>query len=335
MANTYRIRRSSMIGRLGRVLLVVLVAIVALQAARQVGTDVVQTNLPKDALATLYLLDVGQGDAIHMRFQNGTDMLIDGGRGTAVLEQMAKTLPWTDRRIEHVFLTHPDADHVEGLVPVLERYDVVNVYDAYNRSGTRVDDTFATTVEARAQTHHSIDDGNTIDLGLEHVQLDVLWPQDVCTHVHEEKEESVSSSRLPEHESCPFERNDRSLVMRLTVGRTSVLLTGDIERDAEQRLLEYTSAELLRADILKAAHHGSGTSSYPPLMRVVDPKTVLISAGRNNSYGHPHPGALRVFEELQAEVFRTDEQGRIRCDIYAHSYTCEAVERVDVPPDAH
>lgn len=274
------------------------------------------TRSPEEVLLTVTMLDVGQGDAIHIRDVHGVDLLIDGGRGEQILQQLARTLPWSDRTIEYVLLTHPDADHVEGLVHVLDRYQVRTILTTHNRAGTQVDTSFAQRWSA-AESIEEIQQGSVI-YG-EDWRLEILWPRSNCIGVHEKEDSNTY---------CEHDRNDRSVVAKLIVqNKTSVLLTGDIEREAEKALLTLYDEDMLKADILKVAHHGSTTSSYGPLMDIIQPVHALISAGKENAYGHPHASTIQMLDDLGVHIWRTDVHGAVQCRVYVGDvYECRSVE---------
>lgn len=300
--------------RIRRLFIILPVLTIALLACMDTYDAWKATQWDDTVLMTVNMLDVGQGDSIHLRDANGTDIVIDGGPGDAVLQELARTMPWSDRTIEYVLLTHPDADHVEGLVHVVERYQVQTVLSARNRSGTQVDNAFTDRWSGVEQIQ-TIQRGSQIEGDGWH--LEVLWPLSNCISVQEREE-------LNTH--CEHDRNERSVVVKLTTvndNRTTALFTGDIEREAETELLELYDEDVLRADILKVAHHGSTTSSYAPLIDMIQPLDVLISAGKDNSYGHPHQSTLNRFEERNATLWRTDTQGTVQCRIYKiEGYEC-------------
>lgn len=209
------------------------------------------------------VLDVGQGDAILIQTPDGTDILVDGGPGPAVLRGLGDELAWHDRSIETVILTHPDADHVYGLYEVFDRYEVGN---AITGPASFPDDWSQAVAKEGAETELALA-GTTFDLG-NGVTLDVLSPG-----------------------AQPFEQdNDGSLVMRLRWNDVSFLLTGDIEATAEEALL--AAGIDLTSTVLKVAHHGSATSSTSAFLDAVSPTLSVISAGKDNQHGHPAAGVV-------------------------------------------
>jgi len=246
---------------------------------------------PDDRLRVAFL-DVGQGDAIFIQTPNGRQLLIDGGRyPSEVLDQLGRQLPFWDRSIDMVMVTHPDADHAAGLVDVIERYDVSVLLTNGANEGS--DSIYAALLEAageRGTDIHIARKGESIRLD-EGIQIDILH-----------------SGEVGQTDS----RNDASIVARLSYGTLSVLLTGDAEESAEASMLQ--EGMPVQAVVLKAGHHGANTSSSAEFLQAVAPRIVVISAGRDNSYGHPHPDMVARAAAVGAAVLRTDELGTLELE---------------------
>ncbi len=244
-----------------------------------------------DGLLHLYQLDVGQGDAILVVSPNGRRMLVDGGPDPrAVLDGLGRHLPPWDRRLDVVVLTHPDLDHVGGLPAVLERYDVGWVLDPDLPAESPDAAFWSATRHAEPARVVRAAAGGRIALDPEAgVAADILWPPE------------------PRLAGVGAEANNNAVVLRLAYGRTSALLTGDIEAPAEAALL--AAGARLDAQVLKVAHHGSATSTTADWLAAVRPAMAVIGVGADNRYGHPDPGVL---ERLDAAVVRrTDRDGEI------------------------
>lgn len=237
-------------------------------------------------------LDVGQGDAIFIQTPNGRQLLIDGGRyPSETLDQLGRQLPFWDRSIDIVMATHPDADHVAGLVDVVERYNVALLIT--NGAGEDSDSDYAALLAAadeRGTDVHIAQKGESIRLD-EGVLIDILHSGDV---------------------GKPDSRNNASIVARLSYGALSVLLTGDAEESSEMRMLQEGAP--IQSAVLKAGHHGANTSSGAEFLETVAPQIVVISVGRDNSYGHPHPDMLARAAAVGATVLRTDELGTLELE---------------------
>lgn len=233
-------------------------------------------------------LDVGQGDAILITGPTGIEMLIDGGRDRSVLRQLPGVMGPLDRSIDIVVATHPDADHIGGLPDVLEHYNV-----SYFLSPGRIGDTDVFKhLEEDVLVEPGVHDvlarhGMRIHLGGT-AYADILYPED-----------NVAQLR---------ETNDASIVMRVVYGESEFMLTGDAPSWVEDRLVaSYGNA--LASDVLKAGHHGSRTATDALWLSTVSPDTVVISAGKENSYGHPHPEVLERIKTSGAEILSTIDEG--------------------------
>jgi len=233
------------------------------------------------------VLDVGQGDAILIETPRGQDILIDGGPGRAVLRGLGAELPWHDRSIDLMVVSHMQADHAAGLVDVLDRYNVSRVLVPSSSGDSAIARALS---RAAAREHASLSlarAGDTIDLG-DGIVLQVLWPR---------------------AESLGDASNDDSLVLRLSWRDVSFLLTGDIGAATERKLI--AAGADVRSTVLKVPHHGSATSSSEEFLAVVQPVIAVVSAGAGNPFGHPAPDVVQRLTEY-ARVFSTAEHGAVR-----------------------
>lgn len=241
-----------------------------------------------DGLLHVAFLDVGQGDAIFIQTPTGRQVLVDGGKQPSVLhDRLGERVPFWDRELDVVIATHPDDDHVGGLVEVFGRYQV----DVLLTNGTEgeASDTYAAMLEAASREEVDVRRaraGETLMIE-DGVRLAFLHPGD----------------RLSEKD------NDNSVSLRLVYGNFSLVLTGDAEETAEQEMA--SSGRPLEALVFKAGHHGSRTSSHGFFLAAVRPRYVVISAGEGNGSGHPHAEVLERVAEVGATVLRTDELGTI------------------------
>ena len=251
-----------------------------------------------DGLLHVYVLDIGQGDAIFVVTPDGRQMLIDGGPDAqSVMTALDPLLPPGDRSLDVVAATHLDGDHVGGLLGVLTRYRAGVVLQSQS-AGESEDATLYPQWRAVLDHHEHptavVRAGHNIALG-RNVNFEVLHPP---------ADGSLTGKR--------YDSNDASTVMRLDYGEVSFLLTGDIEADAE-RYLVATAGEKLQADVLKASHHGSRTSTTSTFLAAVGPRSTAVSAGRDNRFGHPHPDVMARLESLVGahHVFLTARDGTI------------------------
>lgn len=246
-------------------------------------------SLPGGHLQVSFL-DVGQGDAILVITPAGQQVLIDGGPGPdTACQLLGEKLPFWDKSLDVVVLTHSHDDHLVGLLPVLERYRVGLVVESglgegplYREWRTRVEDRGIPWMAARA--------GQWIDLG-EGICLEVVHPGD----------------RLIE--GTASEANSNSLVLRLCWRQVSFLLAADADWEAERVMLYGGVVRDMQSDVLKVGHHGSNLSTSPAFLAAVDPRVAVISVGAGNLFGHPGEATLAALDGV--EVYRTDEDGTI------------------------
>ena len=244
---------------------------------------------PAIALADLevHFLDVGQGDCAVV-LCDGETMIIDGGQygvSGKVYSYVRKTLNL--RHVDYLVSTHPHVDHVYGLSTVLNAAQVDLVLSPVLQWDSRSFNAMLKYAKKQDAPVTVPEEGDTLKLGNAVVTILHCWP------------EAIRENRT----------NDSSIVLRIDYGNTSFLFTGDAEDWSEYMMLDAKAN--LKADVLKVAHHGSRDSSTPAFLTAVQPKYAVISAGRGNSYGHPHTEVLRRLETIGAKVLRTDLAGTI------------------------
>lgn len=245
---------------------------------------------PQTAHLTVSFLDVGQGDAILIEGPTGIEMLVDGGKDRSVLRELPGVMGPLDRSIDVVIATHPDADHIGGLPAVLDRYSVTYFFDQEKVGDTSIYEHLETSVDQEWGIQEGLlRSGMRIHLG-DGAYADVLHP-----------EENAESLR---------ETNDASVSMRVVYGETEFMLTGDAPAWVEERIVK-RYGDTLQSDVLKAGHHGSKTSTSPAFLAAVAPGIVVVSAGKDNSYGHPHEGVVARIRESKATLLSTINEGTI------------------------
>jgi competence protein ComEC len=247
---------------------------------------------PGDRL-TVTFLDIGQGDAILIRSPSGHNILVDGGpSGEAITAALGRHLAFWDRHLHLVVLTHPDQDHLAGLVTVLERYDVDQVLAPAMNKDSPV---FHAWEEAIADNHIPETQalaGEWVDLG-GGATLSVLHPPP---------------------ELLPADEDDNSVMLKVSQGDAAFLLTADIGAEGEEYLLGNHAD--LQAPVLKVAHHGSRSSTSADFLAAVQPLTAVISVGEDNRYGQP---SLETLDRLDGRpVFGTDLNGDVEISTDGH-----------------
>ncbi|MEK7532416.1 MAG: ComEC/Rec2 family competence protein [Patescibacteria group bacterium] len=235
-------------------------------------------------------LDVGQGDAALISFDRRTQMLIDCGPSRAVLQGLGRRMPFYDRTIEYLVITHPDLDHYLGCIDVLDRYRVEHIWwTARDNKNDPQWPVFKEAVAREGAEVRVIDRAERRDVG--DTVIDVLYP-----------DHAVANEKVDD--------NNTSIVMRVQHGTFSALLTGDAEEESERHLVQEYGGRL-RSQVLKVGHHGSNTSSIQEFLDAVSPEATVISSGKNNKYGHPTERVLKRLERNGATVRRTDVEGDV------------------------
>lgn len=255
-----------------------------------------QVGSSGDGNLHVYFFDVGQGDSALIVTPEGRQVLVDGGPDLDNATQaLNRVISARDRSLDLVVMTHLDADHSRGLLQVLDRYQVGAVLSGVDSTRSAMFAQWQAAVERNDANVVPIYQGYRLDLG-SGVAAEVLNPR------------SGSSNNGPGSNGSG---NNDAVVLRLTYGSISFLLTADIEAETEAILS--TGDTGIQSTVLKAAHHGSKSSSTAGFIRQVDPAAVLVSVGERNSYGHPNPGVMdRLTEQAGDEnLYRTDRDGDV------------------------
>lgn len=253
-------------------------------------------SLSKNNGIEITFLDVGQGDAILIE-EGSNQVLIDGGRSKGILlEKLGENMPFWDRKIETIIITHPDTDHYGGLVGALDNYQIKNIIKTDAEKDGKEWEIFKEKINnENVESVRSIYDLNIVFSN--GARLKTIYPF--------EKIGDLKDS------------NARSVVMRLDFGENSFLFTGDLPNDVE-KILSHSGIDI-DVDFLKIAHHGSKNSSSEEFLEKVNPKDAIISVGKN-SYGHPHKEVLGELKNRLIRTWRTDEDGDI-------VYNCKSVDK--------
>lgn len=246
--------------------------------------------LPALGTLTVHMVDVKQGDALLIDFPSGKKMLIDGGEPKGREHLMEYLESQRIQKVDAVVLTHPHLDHLAALADVIRQYEVGKVYEPVYEQTTRAYRKFLEAVEEKGVAYEQAKKGMRIDMGKE-TAVRILSPPD------------------PFLENTRSDVNNSSVVLHVQHGEVSFLFTGDIEAEIEDRLVVDGG---IRANVLKAPHHGGAHSSQDRFLEAVSPEIVLISCGKGNSYGHPAPSSLIRYNKIGAKIYRTDKSGTIK-----------------------
>jgi competence protein ComEC len=236
----------------------------------------------------VYFFDVGQGDAELIKTPYGQNILIDGGPDDKVLAELGRHLPFLERDIDLLILTHPHDDHVSGLLKVMEKYRIGKILMTSAASDAPPFREFLRVVAEKGTPLAGVDGKQRISLGAD-LFLDILHP-----------ELSDLGSDL----------NEGSIVVKLIYKNKNFLFTGDAGLKTEAKLL--SGGVDLRADVLKVGHHGSETASSLDFLRAVAPRFAVIEVGEGNQFGFPKADTLWRLRKVGALVWRTDLDGTIR-----------------------
>lgn len=247
----------------------------------------VYLEVPSKTL-TVAFLNVGQGDAAYIESPVHKQMIIDGGPNGALLSEIGKLMPWYDRYIDVIMVTNPDVDHYGGFIDLLKRYQVGLVIEAGTVGAAPSYKIFEDLIAQKNIKKISARRGQSIDLG-GGAHFDILFP---------------------DRDISKLSTNNGSTIGQLVYGGSTVMFTGDAPIDTEEYVVLLDSTRI-KSDILKTGHHGSKTSASESFVAAVAPQYGVISAGLNNSYGHPHQETLDLFKKFNIKTLITFNLGTI------------------------
>lgn len=271
-----------------------------------------------DTQAHMIFCDVGQGDAILIT-SGFTQVLIDAGKDKKVLECLTRFMPWWDKTLEVALATHADGDHIGGFVDVLEGYRIGHFILTNQQKETTEFVSFVKALEKEQKdsgmTFSLPEQGKRLVLG-SLVEVIMLYPplekaiiMLEAAGIHKTLSEILLSDNESSGNSKQDDFNNGSIVLFVQLGAARVLLTGDLEKPGEVALSK--EGLLQKADVLKVGHHGSKSGTTDSFLSQVQPEFAVISAGKNNSYGHPDGAVLSRLEKKGVKIFRTDVIGDI------------------------
>ncbi|MBM2820575.1 MAG: Internalization-related competence protein ComEC/Rec2 protein [Candidatus Berkelbacteria bacterium] len=244
----------------------------------------------------VYFLDVGQGDSTYIKLPSGKDILIDGGPDNSVLNQLGKVMDFADREINLVILSHPHADHLNGLLEVLDRYKIDQVWETGVEYPSSTYDSFKEKIKNQNIPDKFVKAGDTIYFG--DIKISILYPLSGL--------EKKTIDNL----------NNASIVNRLDNNKFSILFSGDLEKDIQKQLLDKN----IFTDVLKVAHHGSENGLSEDFLNVVRPEIAVISVGYDNKYGHPASSVISLLKKYAVKIYRTDQNGTVEIDSNGKGY---------------
>jgi competence protein ComEC len=267
------------------------------------------TPRPDADTATISVLDVDQGQAVLVVAPDGSAALVDAGRSqTRIREEI---VPYAREQgineLQYLILSHPDQDHVGGMPEVFEHFSVENWVDpGIPTTNQRYEETIEIVLEQDIPAILARQ-GERLTLG-DSVELSLLWPQSGF----------ILSGSEPDS-------NENSVVLKVSFHDVDILIPGDLETRGEDALVEQLGGAL-EAEILVVGHHGSNTSSTAPFLDAVNPELAIISAGRDNPYGHPHDEVMQRLRFRGVEIYRTDLDGTVEIATDGVSYSVTTVD---------
>lgn len=257
---------------------------------------------PDDKLHVI-ACDVGQGDAL-LILHKSTQILIDGGPNNSVIDCLSAHVPFYDRDLELVILTHPQADHYTGLLQVFDDYHVKaflgNELDGSSQSYQVLKN------KLDIEGSRFLVAENDKDLELDLIYLDILHPS--RQFLAENYNENLNNENVLGEHTTNDDPNEFSVTFVLHYGNFSMLFTGDLSPDVSEMLIEKDLLE--KVDVLKVQHHGSRNGLTEAMLQRVKPEMSIISVGKNQ-WGHPHKEVLEILSTGGTEVYRTDEMGDV------------------------
>lgn len=234
-----------------------------------------------DVDPTLVFLNIGQGDAILIQ-QDSFQMLVDTGPDDSILYELPKYMPSNDRYIEVVLLTHSHDDHIQGIFSILNNYSVGEIIYASNCFKSK--------------------DFDYIKTYYKESIYDLINPSSL-------KYRDISIYSYQFDTKCHQNINEDSIVLRVEIGETRILLMGDAGYEVEEYLLKNNLVD--QVDILKAGHHCSRSATSDMFLSRVFPSISICSCGEGNTFGHPHSETINIFKKYNVQYLITHQEGNI------------------------
>jgi competence protein ComEC len=284
----------SVLKRFGRLVWLCLVVTLLIAVVGCSGFSHIRVLELDSDLLTVTFIDVGQGDSILIRTPSGKTMLVDGGERSAGNEVVRVLREKGIQRLNVMVGTHPHADHVGGLIRVLQKLPVDVVYDSAKPYSSKTYEDYLRLIYDKDIPFHAARAGDEIFID-DSVKVSVLWPP------------HTDAGDLFHIENLSV--NDASVMLYVSFGDSTLLLTGDAETMVEKELIRKGSVP--EAQVLKIAHHGSATSSSDAFLNAVRPEIAVICVGADNTYGYPHRETVKSLTGIGCEILRTDIHGTI------------------------
>lgn len=249
--------------------------------------------------AQVYFLNVGQGDSEYIKTKSGQDILIDGGPDSKVLNELGKVMDFNDRKIDLVVLTHPHADHLTGLIEVIRRYEIGQVWESGVAYPSSTYDAWKAEIKSKNIPDLDVQAGESKNFGSEN--FSVLYP------LLSEKNKTIDNL------------NNSSVVTILNADKISFLFLGDLENQTQKEFIN----NLGQITVLKVAHHGSTNGTAEDLLKAIRPSVAVIEVGKNN-YGHPPASIISLLKSYAVQIYRTDQNDTVEISTDGQTYQVNA-----------
>ncbi len=272
------------------------------------NTDVGNVSNTSEGELKVHYIDIGQGDSIFVQLPNGETTLIDGGPRSSSKKLVDYLAELKIDKIDYLIATHPHEDHIGGLPEIIRNFDLGKIYMPNKTANTAIFEEMLLEIKKKDKGIE-IANGGDILIQEDDLKYEVLAPN----------EEKYSNT------------NNYSIVTKITYGDNSFLFTGDAEEISENEMLE--KGYKLSSDVLKLGHHGSSTSTSENFLEKVQPKYGVIFSEQGNSYGHPHKEIVKILEDYNIEILRTDELGTIIMTSDGTQITVEDHEQSNIEKD--
>lgn len=251
----------------------------------------VAINKNGDNKLEVVFLNIGQGNSTFIKSPTGNKIIIDGGPGNNLSNKISSVMPWYDRSVDLIIVSHPDKDHYEGFISFLDKYSTESFMESGMVDTSEEFSSLRNKIFSKKIPDILARRGEIIDIG-GGAYIEIIFP-----------DRNVSG----------MDTNNGGIVARVVYGDTSFIIQGDLPKQMEDYLITLSSDKKmsLKSDVIEVGHHGAKTSSSEEYLKIVAPKYAVISVGKENKYGHPSPETLETLEKLGIKYLRTDKQGTI------------------------
>lgn len=254
------------------------------------GLSFVAVKSISDENIHIYFLDVGQGDSVYVRYKN-IDLLVDGGPDNSALYEIGNYRPFYDDKIEYVVLTHPHADHLVGLIDIIDRYNIGIIYMTDATEDTKAYKELLSIINTKKIPVKIVD-------------------KKFCQYLEQYYDLCFMYPTISYKDASIQNLNNTSIVNHITFGAIKIMLTGDIET-GKQEIVAQENGLSLDSDIMKASHHGSSNGLNNNFIRLTSPELVIFSVGEDNKFGHPSQEYIDYLEKNNIKHYRTDQSGTV------------------------